>query len=105
MPTLYFDYFLDTGNLEYFDTARVFASADGVNWYVLGATLDNPEANLLDTNGQWNQIRLAPPEDPWQSNIDQAVYFYSLADFAGEPEVRLRFDFSTAGEMHVGDYR
>ncbi len=103
VPTLYFEYFLDTGGPEGFDTARVFASADGVNWQVLGATLDNPDGNLLDTDGQWHQTRLAPPEDPWQIDGDETVYFYSLADFAGESEVRLRFDFTTAGEMHVGD--
>ncbi|MCD4726962.1 MAG: hypothetical protein K8R46_04840, partial [Pirellulales bacterium] len=103
VPTLYFEYFLDTGGPEGFDTARMFASADGVTWQVLGATLDNPSGNLLDTNGQWHQTRLAPPEDPWQTNVDRTVYFYSLADFAGESEVRLRFDFTTAGEMHVGD--
>ena len=104
-PTLYFDYFLETGGpIAYCDTARVFASADGVNWYLLGATLDNPEANLLDTNGQWHQTRIAPPDDPWQSDTDQDVYYYSLADFCGLSEVRLRFDFSTSGEMHVGDY-
>ncbi|NLF08122.1 MAG: hypothetical protein GX594_09115, partial [Pirellulaceae bacterium] len=101
-PTLYFDYFLDIGQ---YDTARVFASTDGVNWEVLGATLANPQGNLLDTNGQWLQTHIAPPEDPWQ--IDTAnnliVYYWSLADFAGEDEVYLRFDFTTAGDMNVGD--
>ncbi|MCG2683351.1 MAG: GEVED domain-containing protein, partial [Planctomycetales bacterium] len=102
-PTLYFEYFLDTGGPEGFDTAQVFASADGVTWYVLGATLDNPDGNLLDTNGQWHQTRIAPPEDPWQVGPTNAVYYWSLADFVGESEVRLRFDFTTAGDMNVGD--
>ncbi len=103
-PTLYFEYFLDTGGPANYDTARVFASIDGVTWQVLGATLANPSANLLDTNGQWHQIRLAPPEDPWQVGPTNAVYYWSMADFVGEAEVRLRFDFSTAGDMNVGDW-
>ncbi|MCG2682269.1 MAG: hypothetical protein L6306_01495, partial [Planctomycetales bacterium] len=102
-PTLYFEYFLDTGGPAGYDTARVFASADGVTWQVLGATLANPSGNLLDTNGQWHQMRIAPPEDPWQVGPANTVYYWSLADFVGESEVRLRFDFTTAGDMHVGD--
>jgi hypothetical protein len=104
VPTLYFEYFLDIGGPQHRDSARVFASIDGVNWYVLGATLDNPSGNLLDTNGQWRQLVLAPPEDPWQKDAQgNTVYYYSLADFCGYSTVQLRFDFSTAGDMHVGD--
>ncbi len=102
-PTLYFDYFLDNGDNTVYDSARVFASADGVNWYVLGATPDNPSGNLVDTNGLWLQTRLAPPEDPWMYGNNQWIYQYSLADFAGSDAVYLRFDFSTAGDMNVGD--
>ena len=101
-PYLYFDYFLDNGNptdADYylpdgtpidFDSARVFASTDGANWTNLLAdpTSSDPataEGNMADTGGQWVQERI------------------SLASFAGQSNVRMRFDFSTAGDMDVGE--
>ena len=78
-PTLYFNYFLNTAgpNGPPHDSARVYASSDGSNWTEL--------ANLSDSGGQWLQG------------------VYSLAGFAGQANVRLRFDFSTAGDMEIGD--
>ncbi|MBN1394825.1 MAG: pre-peptidase C-terminal domain-containing protein, partial [Pirellulales bacterium] len=96
IPVLYFDYALESGA---FESARVFASTDGVNWEVLGATLDNPYGNLADTGGEWVQVRIAQPDDPLQSDGGLPVYYYSLADFLGEEEVYLRFDFSIVGEL------
>ena len=87
---MYFDYFLDAGGPTDFDSARVFASTDGANWTNLLAnpSSSNPlveEGNLTNTNGQW---------------LQESV---SLAAFAGQSNVRLRFDFTTAGTMNVGD--
>jgi hypothetical protein len=78
-PTLYFDYnFTNGGPTDNpHDTARVFASADEATWVGL--------ADLAGTNGTWSQG------------------VYSLASFAGQKTVYLRFDFSTAGDMGVGD--
>ena len=101
-PYLYFDYFLDNGNptdADYylpdgtpidFDSARVFVSTDGANWTNLLAdpTSSDPataEGNMADTGGQWVEERI------------------SLASFAGQSNVRIRFDFSTAGDMGVGE--
>ena len=91
-PMLYFDYLLDASGPFDFDSARVFASADGVNWTNLLAadptTTTDPilqEGNLANTNGQWIQERI------------------SLAAFAGQSKVSLRFDFTTAGTMDVGN--
>ena len=90
-PTLYFDYFLASGQatLPDFDSARVFASTDGANWTNLLANSQSPdvlvhEGNLTDTGGQW---------------IQESI---SLAGFAGKSNVRLRFDYTTAGTMDVG---
>ncbi len=108
MPTLYFDYLLDNGATANYDTARVFASDDGVTWHLLGATVDNPNGDLPSTvdgtgTAQWEQFRLAPPAVPEQYNANLDVYTWSLADFVGDGSVRLRFDFTSAGDMHVGD--
>ena len=73
-PILYFTYFLDPGAN---DTARVFISDNDGSWQLL-QTLD-------ETDGVWQQARLG------------------LEGFAGVEHLRLRYDFSTAGGMNLGD--
>ena len=73
-PTLYFEYDLANGGDS---AARVFASADGSTWTEL--------TQLGNSNGNWEQAEL------------------SLAKFAGDSSVELRFDFSSAGSMQIGD--
>ncbi|MEW4453880.1 GEVED domain-containing protein [Bremerella sp. JC817] len=65
-PTLYFNYLLDGGQG---DSLQVYASADNGNWVRLGA-------NTFSVD-EWRQARVA---------LDQ---------FAGEDNIRLRFDFTT----------
>ncbi len=82
---MYFTYYLDGGGPiingnNSFDTVRVFASADGANWTQLGGDLTG-----LNNNQGWLQAAL------------------DLSGFAGKSNIRLRFDFSTSGDMHVGD--
>ena len=74
-PTFYFTYYLGKG--ADYDAARVFISNDGANWDRI--------ADLGDGNGSWRQARIG------------------LDGYAGLENLRLRFDFSTAGDMHVGD--
>ncbi|MCE5267692.1 MAG: pre-peptidase C-terminal domain-containing protein, partial [Planctomycetaceae bacterium] len=69
-PMLYFHYSLDKDAGQ--DAATVYASSDGITWVSLGA--------LTNTNGVWSEARL------------------SLAGFAGQSSVKLRFDFSTGGQ-------
>jgi hypothetical protein len=117
-PVLYFNYFLDTENANSTpgntarDTFRVFAASDDPSlpsdpifrgnvvqgqWYLLatnnaattaagtGAPLDGPSPfaveTLHDSTGSWRQARI------------------DLSPFAGLENIRLRFDFSTAGSM------
>jgi len=120
-PTLYFNYFLQSenasGNLSsptMRDSARVYISADnGLTWQMLATNnqmlstsallpdaelptflstsraLNTSDANqrvqlLHDNTGGWRQARV------------------DLADFAGQANLKLRFDFSTAGTSLVG---
>ncbi|MEI7780428.1 MAG: fibronectin type III domain-containing protein, partial [Planctomycetota bacterium] len=116
-PTLYFNYFLQTqGASRAFnkstmrDSARAFLSTDGgLTWQVVATNnstrsaidtskgelpnfssassriastaIDNQHVQELFDTGNWRQARI------------------DLGKYAGESDLRLRFDFSTAGEM------
>ncbi|MBC8355867.1 MAG: choice-of-anchor L domain-containing protein [Planctomycetes bacterium] len=129
LPVLYFNYFLDTEGTDYDpapnpdiltrDSFRVFVSDDDGEWTLLAtnnvfqdavltdefdfgegydpsvfdfdALCQYPSADgepcvqpLFDNTGGWRQARI------------------SLGRFAGSENLRLRFDFSTAGEMDLG---
>ncbi len=75
-PTLYFSFYNDQG-AEGFDSFLVYAAANGGNWVPLG--------EFGDTGG----------------NYSQAVV--GLDSMAGEDNVRVKFVFTTAGTMNVGD--
>lgn len=122
LPVLYFNYFLDTEGTDYNpttnpvtptrDTLRVFVSGDNGDWTLLGTNNVFQDAarqdefdigpgdtqcahpllstepcvqKLFDNTGGWRQARIP------------------LGALAGQENLRLRFDFSTAGEMRVGD--
>lgn len=118
-PTLYFNYYLDTenaqglltNNIKMRDAFRVYASGDDGRWILLGTNnsargsgqfddeyddftpfdgVNVPVQELFDVgeNGApstWRQARIP------------------LEAVAGQKNIRLRFDFATAGEMDLGD--
>ncbi|NMC19608.1 MAG: hypothetical protein GYA33_04240, partial [Thermogutta sp.] len=105
-PTLYFNYFADTQNSSDFDGLRVFISNDGADWTLMATNTDLDEAlppgasisdrrdqgpyggyirEVIDLGGNWRQARL------------------DLSQFAGQDNLRVRFDFSTASDMDVGN--
>ncbi|GAB6185874.1 GEVED domain-containing protein [Thermopirellula anaerolimosa] len=101
-PTLYFNYYAETENSADFDSVRVFISNDGANWTLMATNTDLNDANLIgpsrdtgplggyireviDLGGNWRQARL------------------DLSQFAGLDNLRIRFDFSTASDMDVGN--
>jgi hypothetical protein len=104
-PVLYFTYYSDHEISPLYDSLRVFISGiadnnadrdnDGIadfnsgNWYPLSADdttlLDNiPVQPTFTGTGSWRQVRVP------------------LDAFAGMQGLRLRIDFSTAGDMDVG---
>lgn len=74
-PTLYFNYYLQGDGTT--DAFKVFVGSDTGDWQLLNTT--------VASSGQWRQIRV------------------SLGGVAGLENLRLKFDFSTAGELNVGD--
>ncbi|HUQ70567.1 MAG TPA: right-handed parallel beta-helix repeat-containing protein, partial [Planctomycetaceae bacterium] len=104
LPVLYYTYFLSSESLqagghELRDSARVFIAGNDGDWQLLGG--DDAEGEIadirfedvkdvlghrmFDNTGGWRQVRI------------------NLSDYAGQDNLRLRFDFSTAGDMNVGD--
>ncbi|MCA9007114.1 MAG: hypothetical protein KDA70_17700, partial [Planctomycetaceae bacterium] len=117
-PTLYFNYFLETEdtdsavNVEMRDSARAFLSIDGGTTWILVATNNSTKSTsandwelptyithtasentngadtgrdfvqeLFDNTGVWRQARI------------------DLSNFAGQSDIMLRFDYSTAGTL------
>jgi len=110
-PMLYYTYFLNTEDTaavtdaagivtsEALDTFRVFIGDESGQWMLLSTNneTDDPthefdEIDLglgtqegFDNSDVWRQVRV------------------DLAEFAGRDNLKLRFDFSTAGTMNVGN--
>ncbi len=116
-PTLYFNYFLsslgDNTLMNMTDSFRVFVSDDGANWNEIAtnnlvlSTAKVPaelptyistfggtyEGDAADQNTQ----ELFPNSNTWrEARID-------LGDYAGDTNLQLRFDYSSAGSMAVGN--
>ncbi|MFP6752850.1 MAG: hypothetical protein VB855_14310, partial [Pirellulaceae bacterium] len=96
-PVLYFTYFAETEGATATamrDSFRVFVGDDSGNWDLLttnnsdsATELDLEPAEVQETFdgvNQWRQVRA------------------DLSSYAGVGNLRLRFDFSTAGEMNTG---
>ncbi len=124
-PTLYFNYFLATQNASsstqnpgtMLDSARVFISTDnGKTWQML-ATNDSSrqQANTSQVNGELPSFASASSSAYPKSVVPQRIQqLYDtasgtwrqaridLGDFAGQANLKLRFDFSSAGSMNQG---
>lgn len=131
-PTLYFDYWLDTEDpdengdtglepSDYLmrDSFRVYVSGDDGRWRLLstnntapGPEEDDDELDLFSTQDEnsgeevseqpfrrakvFDSSNPQSVNDPWrQARVD-------LSPYAGQKNLRLRFDFSTAGGMSSG---
>lgn len=84
LPMLYFNYFMQTdgGANGGRDSFRVFAIGDTGRWRELNTSIVNN-----NSQGSWRQQRI------------------SLADFAGNEDVRIRFEFSTAANVRRAEMK
>ena len=116
LPTLYFSYFLatedaasSTVNNQFNpmrDSFRVYGAGDDNSWVQLATNnaSETPIETLVDNvpspvgpNSLPGQT-VTPPGTSWrQARV-------SLAQFAGDKEVRLRFEFSTAGGLGLNSF-
>jgi hypothetical protein len=115
-PTLYFDYWLGTQNAAsrtngMRDSARVLASIDGgLTWELVAtnnstkSTIDSSDAELPAFTSASSRLanELLIDNQHVQELFDTGNWRQARVDlgkFAGEANIRLRFDFSTAGEF------
>lgn len=125
LPMLYFNYFLDTENAasdfqeadsRMRDAFRVYASGADGNWVLLTTNNtpldagsdrngDNGNIDELDNFVNGNFDAFGNPL-PSQEAFDTAQWRQvrtSLGAFAGQDNVRLRFEFSTGATFNTGD--
>jgi GEVED domain/Dockerin type I domain/Bacterial pre-peptidase C-terminal domain len=105
LPTLYFNYFLATDDgassltTLATDSFRVYGSDDAGVWHVLTTNNRDPLEVTPEktTNNTVNST--SSPGQAWrQARVDLGV-------LAGSKDVRLRFEFNTAGSMGFGTQR
>jgi hypothetical protein len=115
-PTLYFNYFLDTEgaqgvrfdpivpNEDMMDSFRVFAADESGEWVLL-STNNSFDNNLSDSD----EIDMDPPnaemqvQDTFDNTGGWRQARVDLSSFAGSEHLKLRFDFSSAGDTNTGD--
>ena len=110
-PTLYFTYWLQTDNATTtnLDRARVHVSSDGgLSWQLLATNNSvrssaplNPDAELPVFSSTSSRLTTEPNQHV-QELFDTANWRQAridLGEWAGRGDLRLRFDFSTAGEF------
>ncbi|MFO0904160.1 MAG: dockerin type I domain-containing protein [Pirellulales bacterium] len=88
-PVLYFTYHSDNqdanaANVNY-DSLRVFVGGDDGQWTLVNHNDNGAGGTLFDNTGSWRQARI------------------DLSGFAGQEHLKLRLDFSSAGDMNLGD--
>ena len=120
-PTLYFNYFLETegargvrldpvvANEDMMDSFRVFAADESGDWVLLSTNNSYLSANTTVVD----ELDLDPPPNPPVDEIQVQDTFdntggwrqarVDLSSFAGSEHLKLRFDFSSAGDTNTGD--
>jgi hypothetical protein len=123
-PMLYFNYFLETENLQtdddddplaalwMTDALRVYIAGDDGQWKLLST--NNSERGPRNDDDEFDRFPMIHPqtgqladEQPFTraETFDVAQWRQAridLSPYAGQDNLRLRFDFSTAGGMSTG---
>ncbi|WDI42567.1 GEVED domain-containing protein [Bremerella sp. P1] len=115
LPTLYFNYDLQTDGVEggaARDTLRVYIAGDEGDWQLLatnnnfrsGIALDEFELGQASVSEGTRADGSAGTEgvQPLFDNTGWRQARVNLAAFAGQDNLRLRFDYSTGGSINLG---
>ena len=90
-PTLYFNYFSANQDANApavnYDSFRVFVGGDDGQWVRVQHNDQGtvPPGQIYDSTGSWRQARI------------------DLGQFAGQENLKLRLEFSSAGDINLGD--
>ena len=114
-PTLYFNYFVETERIAGVDSFRAYISGDDGRWKLLTTNADQTTRPTGDYNDEYDPFYAADPNtgailasQPFQrgETFDSTGGWrqarIDLSPYAGQDNLRLRFDFSTAGGMSSG---
>ncbi len=121
-PVLYFNYFLETENAAWNpntdattlmrDSFRVFVADESGEWNLVSTNNSFDNSNEFDEfdYGPDGTLTAAPtgqtfPDvvDTFDNTANWRQARIDLSNYAGRENLRLRFDFSTAGSMNLGD--
>ena len=103
-PTLYFNYFLATDDGDssasslHTDSFRVYGSDDAGVWHLLTTNNQGAESAIEKTTDNIPNATASPGSAWRQARVN-------LGLLAGSRDVRLRFEFNTAGSMGFGTQR
>ncbi|HUG68034.1 MAG TPA: hypothetical protein VMM76_09790 [Pirellulaceae bacterium] len=111
-PVLYFNYYAATENKDFQpgtidplvrDSFRVFIADDNGNWQLLGTNneFDDGPLGITDELNDISPFEVQPLFD-FRTTAAWRQVRIPLDEYAGRENLRLRFDFSTAGGMNVG---
>lgn len=114
-PTLYFSYFLETENDPDFDPPsnginnqqvdafRVFAAGDDGQWRLLSTNDSYRSFSNVPSSDEYDLFALnggIPIQETFENTNEWRQARVDLSPLAGDKNVQIRFDFSTAGGMH-----
>ncbi len=97
LPVLYFNYYLVTeasNNQPMRDSFRVYIADSSGQWELLASNVEDP--NVFTGEPLYDIGQNGAPDSWRQARVDLGAY-------AGSDNLRLRFDFTTAGTMSFGD--
>ena len=105
-PTLYFSYFIEVendddyrpGNRVQHDSFRVFGSGDDGEWILLATNDDFRTTGVTDEYDYQDQTRI-PVQELFDDRPEWRQARVDISPLAGDENVRIRFDVSTAGSM------
>lgn len=119
-PVLYFNYYAATENKDTIpltpdplvrDSFRVFIADDNGDWQLLGTNneFEDGPGGIADELNDIGRAAVPPntsfevqPLFDFRTTADWRQVRIPLDEYAGRENLRLRFDFSTAGDMNVG---
>ncbi len=107
-PTLYFTYFMEVeGDDDYRplvrrqnDSFRVYGADDDGDWKLLATNNDYRELQEADEYDHYDESQI-PVQELFDDSNTWRQARVDISPFAGSENVRIRFDFSTAGAMRA----